>query len=185
MDMSTILGLGLAGLAMLLSVILSGGNFLSFWDVPSILIVVGGSLGALLVCFPLRTVRRMPKVMMKSMAGSEADVREVIAQIVSLATTARRDGLLALDQRMDEINDPFIKLGIQMAVDGTRPDLLADILRTEMETMQQRHREGKGTIDQLGRYAPAFGMIGTLVGLITMLGNMCWRMDRYCRCRRS
>lgn len=172
MDLSTLLGIGLASAALLASVVLSGGNFQSFWDAPSILIVVGGSLGALLVCFPLKTIRRLPQVVMKGMSGKLTDPRDVIEQIVSLAITARRDGLLALEPRLDEIEDPFIRLGVQMAIDGTRPDLLEEVLHTEMETMQLRHREGKGTIDQLGRYAPAFGMIGTLVGLITMLSNM-------------
>ncbi len=172
MDLSTLLGISLASAALLASVVLSGGNFQSFWDAPSILIVVGGSLGALLVCFPLKTIRRLPQVVMKGMSGKLTNPRDVIEQIVSLAVTARRDGLLALEPRLDEIEDPFIRLGVQMAIDGTRPDLLEEVLHTEMETMQLRHREGKGTIDQLGRYAPAFGMIGTLVGLITMLSNM-------------
>lgn len=172
MDTSLLMGLCLAGTALVASVLMGGGNFRSFWDVPSLLIVIGGSVGALLICFPMRAVRRLPAVVMKGVAGKLADPRDVIEQIVELAIVARRDGLLALEPRLAEIEDPFIRLGVQMAIDGTRPELLEEVLQTEMETMQVRHREGKGAIDQLGRYAPAFGMIGTLVGLITMLSNM-------------
>jgi chemotaxis protein MotA len=97
---------------------------------------------------------------------------EIIRQLVSLAETARRDGLLKLDDRLHEIENPFIALGIQMLVDGTRPEVIEDILRTELDAVATRHREGKALLDTMGRYAPAFGMIGTLLGLIIMLGDM-------------
>ena len=91
---------------------------------------------------------------------------------MSLAETARRDGLLALEGRIGEIENPFVVLGIQMAVDGTRPEVMEDILRTEMDAVATRHRDGKAVLDCMGRFAPAFGMIGTLMGLIIMLGDM-------------
>ena len=100
------------------------------------------------------------------------NISALIEQIVSLAETARRDGLLALESRLDEIDNPFVVLGIQMAVDGTRPEVIEDIMRTEMDAVATRHRDGKSVLDQMGRFAPAFGMIGTLMGLIIMLGNM-------------
>ena len=92
--------------------------------------------------------------------------------IVSLAETARRDGLLALEGRIEEIDNPFVILGIQMAVDGTRPEVIEDIMRTEMDAVAARHSDGKKVVDQAGRFAPAFGMIGTLMGLIIMLGQL-------------
>ena len=100
------------------------------------------------------------------------NIPALIDQIVSLAETARRDGLLALEVRINEIENKFITLGIQMAVDGTRPEVIEDILRTEIDAVATRHRDGKSVLEQLGRFAPAFGMIGTLMGLIIMLGNM-------------
>jgi chemotaxis protein MotA len=89
-----------------------------------------------------------------------------------LAETARRDGLLALEGRMHEVTNSFVKLGIQMAVDGTRPEVIEDIMRTEIDAIATRHRDGKAVMDQLGRFAPAYGMIGTLMGLIMMLSDM-------------
>ena len=89
-----------------------------------------------------------------------------------LAETARRDGLLALEGRLNEVDNPFIRLGIQMAVDGTHPEVIEDIMRTEMDSIATRHRDGKAIMDQIGRFAPAYGMIGTLMGLIMMLSDM-------------
>ena len=100
------------------------------------------------------------------------NVPELIETLVSLAETARRDGLLALEGRLAEVKNPFIVLGIQMAVDGTQPEVIEEILRTEMDSIATRHMQGKAVMDQAGRFAPAFGMIGTLLGLVMMLGNM-------------
>jgi chemotaxis protein MotA len=91
---------------------------------------------------------------------------------VVLAEIARREGLLALDAKLDRIENPFIRLGLQMAVDGTRPEVIENILRTEVEAVSARHKEGKKLFEQLGKFAPAYGMIGTLLGLIMMLSNM-------------
>jgi chemotaxis protein MotA len=96
----------------------------------------------------------------------------VISLLVSFAEVARRDGILALESKTDEIEDPFILLGIQMAVDGTDIELMEKILRSDINAVSSRHKTGKLLLDTLGRYAPAFGMIGTLMGLIIMLGNM-------------
>jgi chemotaxis protein MotA len=97
---------------------------------------------------------------------------ELIETLVSLAETARRDGLLALEARLNEVDNTFIRLGIQMAVDGTRPEAIEDIMRTEIDAVATRHRDGKSLMDQMGRFAPAYGMIGTLMGLIMMLSDM-------------
>ena len=134
--------------------------------------VVGGTAGAVLICFPLKTVLKSPQVLLKPVFNKAPNPSEIIRQLVSLAETARRDGLLALEARLVEIDDSFTRLGVQMAIDGTRAEVIEDVLRTEIETMSLRHKEGKGLIDQVGKYAPAFGMIGTLLGLIIMLGNM-------------
>ncbi|MDP6466567.1 MAG: MotA/TolQ/ExbB proton channel family protein [Pirellulaceae bacterium] len=141
-------------------------------DLPSALVVIGGATAAVMMCFPLSNMLGTPAVMLKVLMNKPADVKGVIAQLVSLAETARRDGLLALESRMDEVTNAFVKLGIQMAVDGTRPEIIEDIMRTEVDAIATRHQTGKGIMDQLGRFAPAFGMIGTLMGLIMMLSNM-------------
>ncbi len=172
MDIATVVGLIIAFAMMAASVIMGGGSFASFWDTASVLMVFGGSVGVVLICFPLKVVMKAPKVMMKTILNKNPDVASLITQIVSLAETARRDGLLALEARVAEIQHPLIKLGIQMSVDGSRPEAIEEVMRTEVESLSLRHKEGKAIVDQVGRFAPAMGMIGTLLGLIIMLGNM-------------
>ena len=100
------------------------------------------------------------------------NIAELIRTMVELAEVARREGLLALESKISDIKNPFLVLGIQMAVDGTSAETIESILRTEQESVNNRHRDGKNLMDQLGKYAPAMGMVGTLIGLIIMLGNM-------------
>jgi|CXWL01.1.fsa_nt_gi chemotaxis protein MotA len=172
MDISSLIGFLLAIILIVGSILIGSSPISAFIDIPSILIVFGGSIGAAMICFPIKSIIGMPRVMMKVFRSTPVDVKGMIVQIVSLAETARRDGLLALEGRLEEVTNPFIKLGIQLAVDGTRPEVIEDILRTEIDAISGRHREGKAVMDQLGRFAPAYGMIGTLLGLIMMLSNM-------------
>jgi chemotaxis protein MotA len=151
---------------------LGGGSFSALWASTPLLVVLGGTIGAVLTCFPLKKVLQTPRIVTKTMFHEPPNYRQLIQQIVSLAVVARRDGLLALEPKLAGISDPFVRQGMQMAIDGTRAEVIEDVLRTEIEAMAVRHKEGKGLLDQLGRYAPAFGMIGTLLGLIIMLGNM-------------
>lgn len=173
MDISSVVGILLAiGLLLTAIGIAEGSTFSAFVDYPSFMVVVGGSIAAGLICFPLKSMLGIFMVTKKVFLNKPDDIAKLIEQIVSLAETARRDGLLALEGRIEEVDNAFIKLGIQMAVDGTRPEVIEDIMRTEVDAVATRHRDGKSVLDQLGRFAPAFGMIGTLMGLIIMLGNM-------------
>ena len=149
-----------------------GASYGAFVDYPSAMVVIGGAISAAMISFPLKNFLGVGKVTSKVIFNKIESVPELIETIVSLAETARRDGLLALEGRLDEIDNPFIVMGIQMAVDGTRPEVIEDIMRTELDAVATRHRDGKSVLDQMGRFAPAFGMIGTLMGLIIMLGNM-------------
>jgi chemotaxis protein MotA len=173
MDVASIVGLLLGISLLVISVAIApGSSFGAFVDYPSMMVVIGGSAAAVLICFPLKAVFNTGRVLKNVFLNKQEDVSQLIEQIVSLAETARRDGLLALEERVEEIANPFIVLGIQMAVDGTRPEVIEDVMRTEMEAVAARHSSGKKVLDQLGRFAPAFGMIGTLMGLIMMLGNL-------------
>lgn len=172
MDLASLIGLLLAFIMMAVSVVMGGGSFASFWDTASVLMVFGGTTGALMMCFSLRNVMNLPKVLRKVFFNRPIDLRDIIEQMVRLAEVARKEGLLALESRLQEVENPFIKLGLQMAVDGARPEVIEDVLKTDIECLAMRHRDGKGMVDQVGRFGPAFGMIGTLLGLIIMLGNM-------------
>jgi len=172
MDIATLLGVVIAIALIVGSIIVGGGNFMAFFDPPSIMIVLGGAFAAAMISFPFRNFLSIFGVSMKVVFYRIDSIPQLIEELVSLAETARRDGLLALESRLDEIENEFVVLGIQMAVDGTRPEVMEDILRTEVDAVATRHRDGKALLDTMGRFAPAFGMIGTLMGLVIMLGDM-------------
>ena len=171
MDLGTIIGLG-AGIALLLTSILMASEVEAFIDYPSLVMVGGGSICAALISFPVQNLFAVAKVAKNAFFTKPRDPRQLIAELVKYAEVARRDGILALDNLTGKIEDPFIVQGIQMAVDGTDPDLIETILLSDIEAIESRHGEGKALFDNIGRFAPAFGMIGTLVGLVIMLKNM-------------
>ena len=172
MDIGTIAGLIIAVVAILLSIILGGGNPVTLINVPSILVVFGGTAGAIIASFPLGNVLKVHTVILKAVFGGGFDAPGTIKSIVEYAEIARRDGILSLESHVEDMKDPFIIRGIKMAVDGTDPELIRTILDTELEASMERHTQGKAILDTTGKMAPAFGMIGTLMGLIFMLQNM-------------
>lgn len=171
MDLATIVGL-LLGSVLLAVAILLGGSFGAYVDPASVLIVVGGAFCSTLIALPLTKFLQLPKVTKKAFLIKPTDPKKLIRQLVELAEVARRDGILALEGMVDTLEEPFLVRGIQMAVDGTDPEIIQKIMETELENLIDRHSSGKGILDALGRYAPAFGMIGTLIGLVAMLSNM-------------
>ena len=171
MDIATIAGIA-AGFLLLIGTIMSGGGASTFFDVPSLMIVFGGSTAATLVNFPMERLVATFKVAAKTFKKQDNKVVEVVGQFAEYARLARRDGILALDRVLNEIEDPFVRVGLEMAVDGTEPDTILDIMETEVESLMERHKVGQGIFTALGSYAPAFGMIGTLIGLVKMLGSL-------------
>jgi chemotaxis protein MotA len=157
---------------LVLLAILLGGSLGAYIDVPSMLIVIGGGTAATATAFPLATFLKLPTVTLKAVFNKSSDPAKVIKQLVELAEVARRDGILALEGMIDQIDEPFLIRGIQMAVDGSDPEVIQSVMETELENVMDRHDSAKGLLDALGRYAPAFGMIGTLIGLVAMLSNM-------------
>jgi chemotaxis protein MotA len=172
MDLGTVLGLALAIGMIGGSVVMSGGTPTAFYDSAAIATVCGGMLAALFICFPISTVAKLPAVLFRLLFPQVTNTRALVEELTRIAEIARRDGMLAIEHRKEEISHPFIRLGVELAVDGTRPEMLEEVLRSEIDSLARRHREGKGMLDQLGRSAPAFGLIGTLLGLIVMLGNI-------------
>ena len=174
MELSTILGL-IIGLAMMVGCLMVGEAEVSlakFVDPPAIMMVGGGAVAVLLVGFPMKHVLGLLRVIKKPFVCKPEHVGELIDELVQLAETARRDGLLSLESKAKEIEDPFIARGIQLSVDGTRPEIVEEVLRSEIGAMGERHKHYKKTLDLMGRCGPAFGMIATLLGLILMLGNL-------------
>ncbi len=171
MDIASVIGL-VVGTALLLWAIMGKSDLGAFMDGGSVAIVLGGSVAATLVAFPLKSVLDLPKVLKICFFTKVSSASDLIADMVRYAELARRDGILALENITKEIKDPFLVAGIQMAVDGTDPDLIESIMMNDLETIEGRHSDGKAIFDTIGRYGPAFGMIGTLVGLVIMLQNM-------------
>jgi len=172
LDIGTVLGLVVAIAAIAISIVLGGGNPAALINIPSIFVVFGGTTGAIICAFPLARVLKLHTVVLKSVFGDAQDPAETIRDLVRYAEVARREGILSLENMINEMKDPFIVRGIKMAVDGTDPELIKTIMDTELEALMERHSEGKKILDNMGKYAPAFGMIGTLMGLIFMLQNM-------------
>jgi chemotaxis protein MotA len=171
MDFGTIIGL-VGSTILLIGSILMGGSLSAYIDYPSIAIVVGGAALTVMTSVTLQQCFSVAKVLMKTVFVKSQDSRAIVASLVEFAVVARRDGILALENHIDDKTDPFIATGIRMAVDGADPELIEKLLQADIEMMSERHKFGKQTLDLFGKYAPAFGMIGTLVGLVAMLANM-------------
>lgn len=170
MDVGSIAGAVLGWVLVFVAIAMGGGS--GFINIPSILITVGGAIAATLIHYPLPQVMAVMRVARKALFMKEQDYIKIYEQLTDYAIRARRDGLLALENDIEKIEDPFMKKGLQMAVDGNTMEVLRDVLENDMAAMQERHIIGQGIFKAIGNYAPAFGMIGTLVGLVAMLQNM-------------
>jgi len=170
-DIATLIGL-VSGTGLIIWAMTSRVSIDTFVDIPSVAIVIGGSIAASLISFPLRDVAGVARVVKNAFFSKSHDLQKLIGDLVSYAEKARRDGILSLEDMTGEMEDEFIVGGIQMVVDGTDPELIEQIMANELDTMSERHALGKALFDTIGRYAPAFGMIGTLIGLVVMLKNM-------------
>ncbi len=168
MDISTLIGL-LLGYGFVIFAIASKPGAAFFIDIGSLLIVIGGTTGALFMNFPLGNVLGSSKVFLKTLMHKEPTMQESLTLLVEIAEKARREGILAIEGMLGEIDDDFLKNGIRLAVDGTDPETIQAILAIELKSQSNRHGDGNYFFMQVATYAPAFGMIGTLVGLIQML----------------
>jgi len=168
-DIATIIGI-LVAFGLVASAIGSGMS--SFIDPPSMLIVIGGTVGVLLVGYPLPKCISVIGIVMKTFMYKVDKGSDVIAKLVELAQTVRKDGILALESEVGNIKNEFMAKGLQMAIDGQEPNAIEEILYMEMEKVADRHSLGADMFTALGTYAPSMGMIGTLVGLVLMLQNM-------------
>lgn len=171
MNITTILGIAM-GAAFVMITMLLGGSPMLFVNAPSVMITVGGTLSAIVTSYTMKEVMNIINVMKKTLSISEESAQEIISLLVKFAERARREGILALEKQMEEVTDVFLKNGIQLAVDGTEPELLKDIMETELFYLEERHKKGHSQLETFASMAPAWGMIGTLIGLILMLANL-------------
>ena len=171
MDIATIIGI-IAGFGLVVLSIATQEGALWFLSLTSLGIVFGGTVGATLINFPMKDVLTVFKVMTKVFTSTNLSYMETIDRLVSLAERARREGILAIERELETVEDEFLRSGIQYAVDGTEPEYIRAIMESELNNVEERHRLGQSIFIAMGTYSPAFGMIGTLIGLIQMLSQL-------------
>jgi len=171
MDIATIIGI-VFGLFSILWSIFEGGSIMAFLHLPAIVVVVGGGVASTLISYKLSEMKRIMKVAIKVFIGKETEQGNTIKQLVELSMKARRDGLLSLEAEQEQIEDDFLKESLQLVVDGVEPEIIVDSMDLEIENMKARHDKGSGLFKTMGSLFPAWGMIGTLIGLIQLLKGL-------------
>ena len=173
MDVATILGF-VIGLGLIVWSMAHGNleNLLLFVHPPAAAVVVGGSIAAILIHFPLSDFKNLIRVILKNFLHRGQSPPQLIEKVIQYSTLARKEGLLALENKLKEVDDRFFMKGMQLVVDGFPSEVVRDILELEAETEKQRHAIGKRMLEQLGTFAPAFGMVETLIGLVQMLSHL-------------
>lgn len=171
MDLSTILGLFI-GATLLVFGMMRGGSLTLFWDVSSLAIVLGGTIAATMISHPMEQLRQIGGLLRVAFGGRPRSPEEVIPLLVYFAEKARREGLLAMEEEASQLGDPFLRKGIQLVVDGVDPELVREVLQIEINFLEERHAAGRRIFQTAGTFAPAFGMLGTVIGLIHMLADL-------------
>jgi chemotaxis protein MotA len=169
MDLATIIGI-LVAFGLVIAAL--GGDALLFLDLSSLLIVCGGTIGAVLVTYPLESVLGVARIIRKTFLSKAQDPGELIVQFVDYATRVRREGILSLEAHLKGIPDEFLRKGLQLTVDGLDPQLIQEILETDIACLEERHLKGAEILQTFGTLAPGMGMVGTIIGLVLMLKRM-------------
>ncbi len=174
MDIATIGGIIIGFFVIMVGIVIAGGvqGLGIFVSITSVFVTIGGSFAAVMVSNTLGKTVNLMRVARNAMYQRPIEAGRIISMIVTFSEKARREGLLALEDDLDELDDAFLRKGIQLVVDGTDPEIIRNVLETELNHMQARHQEGIKIFEDWGIFAPAFGMIGTLIGLILMLRSI-------------
>jgi chemotaxis protein MotA len=172
MKASTAIGIGVAIAGLLLGALMEGSQIAAFIDPPAILIVFGGTLGATLASTSMESVKRIPSLYKRAMSAEHQDPAGRVELLVSLADKARREGLLALESGVAEIDDEFTRKGLQLVVDGTDPEVILQVLENEIDGASGRAAADKTIFEKAGGFAPTMGILGTVLGLVHVLQNL-------------
>jgi chemotaxis protein MotA len=171
MDLATVFGL-IMTYAVLLMAMALGVGIGPYIDIPSVLIVFGGSIGALFIGFKMEQMKKMASFFMISIKPPKQDLHGLITKLINFAVTARKEGILSLEGPLKNEENKFLQNGLMMAIDGQEPDIIRDMLDVEIEQMSVRHKGNIAMFDMWSNFSGAMGMIGTLIGLVAMLLNM-------------
>lgn len=174
MDIASLVGRILGAVMVVFGILSSGGNIVEdFMDLPSVIITIGGSLAGTLASHKLADfIGGLKSIGLAMKEPSVGDASEVISNIINLSNISRKEGLLALEEATHDMDDEFLKKGINLVVDGTDPDLVRGILETDLINLEARHKKVIGFWEKWAELGPAWGMIGTLIGLVNMLKNL-------------
>lgn len=171
MDLATVIGLVVGIGALLGTAILEGTHLSALINIPALVLIVGGSIGATLTSFSLSDFLRLPAFLREALFAPPLPLAERVRQLVDLAQKARREGLLALEEDARSIDDPFLQKGLQLVVDGTEPEVVHAVLESELAAWEEREKVGEGLFMGLGGYAPTMGIMGAVLGLMHALGQ--------------
>jgi chemotaxis protein MotA len=175
MNISTLIGLVMAWTCLLASVLLDGGGakaLLAFVKLSPAILVFGGTFGAVIIGMSLEEIKAIPSRFAVVFKSHALDMNGTIARLCEMAVRSRRDGILALEDDIEKLTDPFMKKGFQMCVDGVDTEKLTEVMETEFTTLKQWYKDGEEFFKQLGGFSPTLGIIGTVLGLIHMLANL-------------
>ena len=171
MDIATIGGLIFGIICVVVSILL-GGSLMAFYNIPSIFITVGGGIASTMISYRLFELARIPKLIGKAFFTKQPAPEETIKLLVELSQKARREGLLALESEQERLDDKYISQSLQLIVDGVEPDTVRESMELELVNLESRHARGQGMFRTMANLFPGWGMIGTLVGLINLLGEL-------------
>ncbi|NTW05067.1 MAG: flagellar motor protein [Peptococcaceae bacterium] len=172
MDLTLLFGLGVALFSLAGGFMMDGGHLGSLFEISAAVIVFGGTIGATAISYSLEELKNIPKLFKVALMPKILQPAQVIDMIVELAEDARREGLLYLERKLNQIEDSFLRKGVQLVIDGTDPDLVRNIMEVELAALEERHYIGSSIFATAGGYAPTMGIIGTVMGLVHVLGNM-------------
>lgn len=172
MKASSLIGLLVACGALFMGATMEGSDPMAVLNPSAMMIVLGGTLGATIAGTSFESVKAIPALYKKALNSEPFDLRGRVTELVGYAEKARRDGLLALDAELAEVDDDFTRKGLQLVVDGTDPDVVAEVLDSEVAAMSRRHAACVQPFDKAGGYAPTMGIIGTVFGLVHVLQNL-------------
>ena len=172
MDLSTIIGIVAGFGALIAGFLMEGGSVAALGQLSAAVIVFGGTAGAIITSFPLSELKKFPQWIKTAFSAQAFGTAEAYETLVRFAEKARREGLLSLEQELETVMDRFTRQGMQLVIDGTDPEITREILESNIAVLEKRHKVGISVFEAAGGYGPTLGIIGTVMGLVKVLGNL-------------
>ncbi|MGM8364898.1 flagellar motor stator protein MotA [Virgibacillus sp. W0181] len=173
MDKTTVIGLFLGIIAIGIGIVLKGVSLIALINPAALLIIFFGTAASVLIAFPMKTIKNVPRLFIIIFTEEKnSDIKQIIDQFSKWADLTRREGLLALEGEVDNVDDLFLHSGLQLAIDGQTPDFIREVMLEKIDAMEARHEKGVAVFSQAGTYAPTLGVLGAVIGLVAALGNM-------------